>query len=127
MVLAHSFHVLSHLLSSIPNTLSSLHSMHYFSQSNTTQHTQILTQEDWNVVLFNAMERTNHWSAIYFVVLMTFGNYVLFNLLVAILVEGFSTQEDRPSHTSESEGSGEVKDPNLIYFYGHKDSIDQGL
>jgi hypothetical protein len=27
-----------------------------------------------------------------FVALMTFGNYVLFNLLVAILVEGFSTE-----------------------------------
>ena len=33
------------------------------------------------------MERTSHWAALYFVALMTFGNYVLFNLLVAILVE----------------------------------------
>lgn len=38
------------------------------------------------------MERTTHWAALYFVVLMTFGNYVLFNLLVAILVEGFSQE-----------------------------------
>lgn len=53
---------------------------------------QILTQEDWNVVLFNGMERTSHWAALYFVALMTFGNYVLFNLLVAILVEGFSAE-----------------------------------
>jgi hypothetical protein len=53
---------------------------------------QILTQEDWNIVLFNAMEKTSHWAALYFVALMTFGNYVLFNLLVAILVEGFSSE-----------------------------------
>ncbi|GFY59878.1 voltage-dependent T-type calcium channel subunit alpha-1H [Trichonephila inaurata madagascariensis] len=53
---------------------------------------QILTQEDWNIVLFNGMERTSHWAALYFVALMTFGNYVLFNLLVAILVEGFSAE-----------------------------------
>lgn len=53
---------------------------------------QILTQEDWNIVLFLGMERTSHWAALYFVALMTFGNYVLFNLLVAILVEGFSNQ-----------------------------------
>jgi len=33
---------------------------------------------------------TSQWSALYFVALMTFGNYVLFNLLVAILVEGFA-------------------------------------
>ena len=52
----------------------------------------MLTQEDWNIVLFAGMERTSHWAALYFVALMTFGNYVLFNLLVAILVEGFSNQ-----------------------------------
>jgi hypothetical protein len=38
------------------------------------------------------MERTSPWAALYFVALMTFGNYVLFNLLVAILVEGFSSE-----------------------------------
>lgn len=53
---------------------------------------QVLTQEDWNIVLFLGMRKTSHWAALYFVALMTFGNYVLFNLLVAILVEGFSNQ-----------------------------------
>jgi hypothetical protein len=51
-----------------------------------------LTQEDWNEVLYNGMDRTSSWAALYFIALMTFGNYVLFNLLVAILVEGFSTE-----------------------------------
>jgi len=41
------------------------------------------------MVLFNGMSHTTPWAALYFVTLMTFGNYVLFNLLVAILVEGF--------------------------------------
>ena len=59
---------------------------------NTNLPGQVLTQEDWNIVLFAGMERTSHWAALYFVALMTFGNYVLFNLLVAILVEGFSNQ-----------------------------------
>uniref|UniRef100_A0A3B3YN26 Ion transport domain-containing protein n=1 Tax=Poecilia mexicana TaxID=48701 RepID=A0A3B3YN26_9TELE len=49
---------------------------------------QILTQEDWNAVLYNGMAATSPLAALYFVALMTFGNYVLFNLLVAILVEG---------------------------------------
>uniref|UniRef100_A0A6Q2Y1G2 Ion transport domain-containing protein n=1 Tax=Esox lucius TaxID=8010 RepID=A0A6Q2Y1G2_ESOLU len=48
---------------------------------------QILTQEDWNMVLYNGMASTSPCAALYFVALMTFGNYVLFNLLVAILVE----------------------------------------
>lgn len=48
--------------------------------------------DNLKVVLFNGMEKTSHWAALYFVLLMTFGNYVLFNLLVAILVEGFSQE-----------------------------------
>ncbi|XP_052427023.1 voltage-dependent T-type calcium channel subunit alpha-1G isoform X3 [Carassius gibelio] len=54
---------------------------------------QILTQEDWNKVLYNGMASTSPVAALYFIALMTFGNYVLFNLLVAILVEGFQTEK----------------------------------
>jgi hypothetical protein len=64
-------------------------------------HVQILTQEDWNVVLFNGMEKTSHWAALYFVALMTFGNYVLFNLLVAILVEGFSAEVRKKKYLTQ--------------------------
>lgn len=41
--------------------------------------------------MYDGMEKTSPWAALYFVALMTIGNYVLFNLLVAILVEGFSS------------------------------------
>ncbi|XP_045772342.1 voltage-dependent T-type calcium channel subunit alpha-1G-like isoform X3 [Maniola jurtina] len=64
---------------------------------------QVLTQEDWNVVLFNGMEKTSHWAALYFVTLMTFGNYVLFNLLVAILVEGFSSERNERREREQRE------------------------
>ena len=53
-----------------------------------------MTQEDWNEVLYNGMEKTSPLASLYFIALMTFGNYVLFNLLVAILVEGFSTEDE---------------------------------
>jgi hypothetical protein len=62
---------------------------------------QVLTQEDWNEVLYNGMERTSSWAALYFIALMTFGNYVLFNLLVAILVEGFSTEDEPKKSLAE--------------------------
>ncbi|XP_041033556.1 voltage-dependent T-type calcium channel subunit alpha-1I [Carcharodon carcharias] len=64
---------------------------------------QILTQEDWNVVLYNGMASTSPWAALYFVALMAFGNYVLFNLLVAILVEGFQAEGDANKSDSEEE------------------------
>ncbi|XP_045930617.1 voltage-dependent T-type calcium channel subunit alpha-1I isoform X2 [Micropterus dolomieu] len=70
---------------------------------------QILTQEDWNVVLYNGMASTSPWAALYFVALMTFGNYVLFNLLVAILVEGFQAEGD----ANRSESDDEKKSDNF--------------
>ncbi|XP_077461225.1 voltage-dependent T-type calcium channel subunit alpha-1H-like isoform X2 [Stigmatopora argus] len=65
---------------------------------------QILTQEDWNAVLYNGMASTTPLAALYFVALMTFGNYVLFNLLVAILVEGFQAEGDASRSDSDEDG-----------------------
>eukprot|EP00794_Sanderia_malayensis_P008910 gene8910-9862_t len=57
---------------------------------------QILTQEDWNLVMYDGMRATKHkWAALYFLSLMTIGYYVLLNLLVAILVEGFTTPMEK--------------------------------
>ncbi|XP_068606816.1 voltage-dependent T-type calcium channel subunit alpha-1H-like [Brachionichthys hirsutus] len=64
---------------------------------------QILTQEDWNSVLYNGMASTTPLAALYFVALMTFGNYVLFNLLVAILVEGFQAEGDANKSETDDE------------------------
>ena len=50
------------------------------------------------------MEKTGPWSFVYFVVLIVFGNYILFNLLVAIIVEGFSEitdKQDEPINQSD--------------------------
>nr|XP_023009548.1 voltage-dependent T-type calcium channel subunit alpha-1I isoform X3 [Maylandia zebra] len=66
---------------------------------------QILTQEDWNMVLYNGMASTSPCAALYFVALMTFGNYVLFNLLVAILVEGFQAEGDANRSCSDDDRS----------------------
>uniref|UniRef100_A0A667GV95 Calcium voltage-gated channel subunit alpha1 I n=1 Tax=Lynx canadensis TaxID=61383 RepID=A0A667GV95_LYNCA len=77
---------------------------------------QILTQEDWNVVLYNGMASTSPWASLYFVALMTFGNYVLFNLLVAILVEGFQAEvsaalaEEAPAWGLDQAGWGRGPD-----------------
>ena len=53
-------------------------------------------------MLYNGMEHTSAWAALYFIALMTFGNYVLFNLLVAILVEGFSSEEEEKKKNKDS-------------------------
>ncbi|XP_051791082.1 voltage-dependent T-type calcium channel subunit alpha-1I isoform X1 [Erpetoichthys calabaricus] len=102
---------------------------------------QILTQEDWNMVLYNGMASTSPWAALYFVALMTFGNYVLFNLLVAILVEGFQAEgdanrsysdDDRSSSNDESEKSKDPlyqSDPKICTLTpnGHLDPCQPGI
>lgn len=50
-------------------------------------------------MLYNGMAATSPLAALYFVALMTFGNYVLFNLLVAILVEGFQAEVSAAFHS----------------------------
>lgn len=57
------------------------------------------------MVLSNGMAKTSHWAALYFVALMTFGNYVLFNLLVAILVEGFSAERNERREREQREAA----------------------
>ncbi|KAL8221877.1 UNVERIFIED_CONTAM: Voltage-dependent T-type calcium channel subunit alpha-1I, partial [Gekko kuhli] len=84
---------------------------------------QILTQEDWNVVLYNGMASTSPWASLYFVALMTFGNYVLFNLLVAILVEGFQAEGDaNRSYSDEDQSSSNIEE-----FDKCQDSLDPKL
>jgi hypothetical protein len=36
------------------------------------------------------MEESSPWSSVYFIILMTVGNYVLINLLIAIIVDSFA-------------------------------------
>ena len=54
---------------------------------------QVFTQDSWTTVLKDGMSVTSDWAGLYFVALVSIGNYILLNLLVAILVEGFSSDE----------------------------------
>nr|XP_035932193.1 voltage-dependent T-type calcium channel subunit alpha-1G isoform X34 [Halichoerus grypus] len=95
---------------------------------------QILTQEDWNKVLYNGMASTSSWAALYFIALMTFGNYVLFNLLVAILVEGFQAEGDATKSESEPDffspsldGNGDRKKPMALVSLGEHPELRRNL
>ncbi|XP_039083777.1 voltage-dependent T-type calcium channel subunit alpha-1G isoform X16 [Hyaena hyaena] len=95
---------------------------------------QILTQEDWNKVLYNGMASTSSWAALYFIALMTFGNYVLFNLLVAILVEGFQAEGDATKSESEPDffspsldGDGDRKKRLALVSLGEYPELPRNL
>lgn len=63
---------------------------------------QLLTEENWFMVLYNGM-RTNmgNVAALYFIVWIFLGNFVLLNLFVAVLLDSFSSLSDEDNLTSE--------------------------
>ncbi|XP_054469040.1 LOW QUALITY PROTEIN: voltage-dependent T-type calcium channel subunit alpha-1I-like [Anoplopoma fimbria] len=63
---------------------------------------QILTGEDWNLVLYNIMAATSPWAAIYFVALIMTGRHVLLNILVGIVIQGFHNRAHDSSQSPRS-------------------------
>ncbi|XP_059196379.1 voltage-dependent T-type calcium channel subunit alpha-1H-like [Centropristis striata] len=60
---------------------------------------QVLTQEDWNLVLYNAMAATSPWASLYFVSVIVVGKHILLNILVGIVVQSF--QDRAPTNTDQ--------------------------
>ena len=68
---------------------------------------QILTGENWPDLMYDAWRSTGMAGAIYFVLVMMVGNWILFNLLLAILLGHFMSEPD-DDEDEEEEGSGDV-------------------
>ncbi|KAG8013467.1 Voltage-dependent T-type calcium channel subunit alpha-1H [Nibea albiflora] len=81
---------------------------------------QILTLEDWNLVLYNAMSATSHWAALYFVGLIVLGKYILLNILMGIVVESFQEKGPRsplpscPNLTHSSPSEADSNEENVL-------------
>lgn len=56
---------------------------------------QILSLEDWNSVLYDAMRSTGPASALFFIVWIVVGNFVLLNIFLAILLESFGRESEK--------------------------------
>ncbi|XP_062419469.1 voltage-dependent T-type calcium channel subunit alpha-1I-like [Pungitius pungitius] len=50
---------------------------------------QILTEENWNRVMYAIMAASSPWAFIYFVAVIVTGKHVLLNILVGIILKGF--------------------------------------
>jgi len=63
---------------------------------------QIITGENWNAVMYDAI-RSREWpSSLFFVALVIVGNYMLFNLFLAILLHSFWTVHTQMKQQGES-------------------------
>ncbi|XP_069544532.1 LOW QUALITY PROTEIN: voltage-dependent T-type calcium channel subunit alpha-1I-like [Brachyistius frenatus] len=75
---------------------------------------QLLTLEDWNLVLYNAMASTTPWAALYFIAVIVFGKDVLLNVLVGIVVDKFQATPASGSEGNDYSSSDSLtpnKDP----------------
>ena len=65
---------------------------------------QVLTGEDWNAVMYDGMKVGGSGTALYFVLLLIIGQFLVLNLFVAILLTNFG----------EHEASDEMQDARLL-------------
>ena len=64
----------------------------------------VVSGEDWNDVWADTKAAVGNWTAPYFILLVVMGNYVVLNLFVAILFEGFTKQQKEEDDDSDSYG-----------------------
>ena len=55
---------------------------------------QVLTAEDWNLIMYDGIRAIGMGGALYFVVLQCVGNMVVLSLFLAILLNNFSKIEE---------------------------------
>ncbi|GMI01219.1 hypothetical protein TrST_g7004 [Triparma strigata] len=67
---------------------------------------QILSGENWNVVMYDGWRSTSAVSTIYFVSLITFGMFIVMTLFLAILLNNFGSDDD--DHAAEEEEKKEL-------------------
>ncbi|XP_051898184.1 voltage-dependent P/Q-type calcium channel subunit alpha-1A-like isoform X3 [Pristis pectinata] len=75
---------------------------------------QILTGEDWNVVMYDGIEsqggvNRGMISSVYFIVLTLFGNYTLLNVFLAIAVDNLANAQELTKDEQEEEEAANQK------------------
>jgi len=76
---------------------------------------QILTGEDWNVVMYDGIEAyggikgLGAIAALYFIILFVAGNFILLNVFLAIAVDNLSTDDDEEPSAEEEAPPEEIE------------------
>ncbi|XP_077969234.1 voltage-dependent P/Q-type calcium channel subunit alpha-1A-like isoform X2 [Styela clava] len=76
---------------------------------------QILTGEDWNVVMYNGVRALGGVAgngllcSLYFIFLVLFGNYTLLNVFLAIAVDNLATAQELTKDEEQEKGTKEAQ------------------
>ena len=79
----------------------------------------LMTAENWNSILYQFILKDGWGSAIYFVSLIVFGNIMLLNLFLAVLLNFISDNldtDDPNSETVDDDGNDEIIEEELDYI-----------
>ncbi|GLI71626.1 hypothetical protein VaNZ11_016896 [Volvox africanus] len=68
---------------------------------------QLLTGEDWNTVMYNGMSTVSDWASLYFVGAIVIGNYLVFNLFIAILLDNLSFKIEETASSGHNKLKGD--------------------
>jgi len=85
---------------------------------------QILTGEDWNVVMYDGIQAyggiksLGAIASLYFIILFVTGNFILLNVFLAIAVDNLSTEDDAEGEEEGAEEPPPEKDAGLALENG---------
>ena len=51
---------------------------------------EMVTQDNWNEIMYASTRYSSTLASVYFILLIIIGNFILFNLLIAIIIQGFA-------------------------------------
>ena len=64
---------------------------------------QLLTVEDWPGVMFDGVAATSFVACLYFISCLVFGQYILCNLFIAILIDSFANRAREEEAAKQTE------------------------
>lgn len=87
---------------------------------------EMVTQDNWNTIMYASTRYSSTLAAVYFILLIIIGNFILFNLLIAIIIQGFADTK------AQKESAGPIADhasetgspPNSARDSARRDELD---
>ncbi|KAE9253486.1 hypothetical protein PF002_g3305 [Phytophthora fragariae] len=75
---------------------------------------QVLTGENWNNVLFDGWRSTGSVALLYFISLVIFGNFIVLNLFLAILLSHFEDAEEANQEANNTEAKEALRTKSRV-------------
>ena len=69
---------------------------------------QVLTGEGWNTLMYETVDAFGPWSVLYYILLLTLGNFIFLNLLLAIFIDAYINGKPESFENSKDQPKADV-------------------